>query len=210
MRAKQIGLSILWLLVVLTYLGGILLPMATVKKFYFFENEFSLVNSMLLLAKTPSLQNTSLLIIIGLFTVIFPVAKLVTMALQIRHLCRNWQNKMTKVVETLGHFSMLDVFVIALMVILLKLRVLVDVQLHIGFYVFTVSIVASILLSFWIKQLRQSDAETIAPNAMQSSQSTQSVKPTQTAMQTDFNPPELSELSESSESSDPPDPSGNP
>lgn len=89
-----------------------------------------------------------------LFTIIFPLAKLITMGMQIHYYGKNWQNKMTKFIEAVGHFSMLDVFIIALMVLLLKLDLLVNVSVHEGFYYFTVSIVLSTLLSFVLKYQR--------------------------------------------------------
>lgn len=155
MKPIQYQLFALWALVVVSFVLGISLPIATVEKFIFFDNEFSLIGSMIELAGEPSGQNLFLLLIIGVFTFVFPIAKLVTMFLQIKNYGKNWQNKMTHLVETVGHFSMLDVFIIALMVLLLKLRVLVDVSLHSGFYWFTASIVLSILLSFVIKARRK-------------------------------------------------------
>ncbi len=157
MQPIQYGLFILWLSVLACFILGVSLPIATVEKFIFFENEFSLIHSMLELASNPSQQNIFLLLIIGIFTFIFPMAKFVTMFLQIKHYGKNWQNKMTRLVETIGHFSMLDVFIIALMVLLLKLRVLVDVIIHSGFYWFSASIILSIVLSFTIKKLRYSE-----------------------------------------------------
>lgn len=155
MKAIQYLLLVIWLLVVVTFVAGISLPIATVKKFWLIQNEFSLLGSMAELAANFTGQNIFLLLIIVLFTLVFPIAKLVTMLLQIKNYEQNWQNRMTRLVESVGHFSMLDVFVIALMVLLLKLRVLVDVEIHAGFYWFTTAIVLSILLSYGIKYLRQ-------------------------------------------------------
>ncbi|PIE42188.1 MAG: hypothetical protein CSA47_01695 [Gammaproteobacteria bacterium] len=159
MRPIQYFLFSLWAAVVVGFVLGVTLPIATVEKFVFFENQFSLLSSLIELASEPNGQNILLLVIITVFTFIFPIAKLATMFLQIRHYGENWQNRMTRFVETLGHFSMLDVFVIALMVLLLKLRILVDVIIHEGFYWFTASIVISILLSFTIKYLRKKDEQ---------------------------------------------------
>lgn len=157
MKSIQYPLFAVWLAVVISFVLGVTLPIATVEKFIFFDNEFSLISSIIELASEPSGQNLFLLLIIGVFTFVFPIAKLTTMFLQIKNYGKNWQNKMTRFVETVGHFSMLDVFIIALMVLLLKLRVLVDVSIHAGFYWFTASIVLSILLSFGIKYLRQNN-----------------------------------------------------
>lgn len=155
MKPIQYALFAVWLFVLASFILGVTLPIATVEKFIFFDNQFSLVGSIIELAGEPSGQNVFLLLVIVLFTFIFPLAKLATMFLQIKHYGKNWQNKMTRLVETVGHFSMLDVFVIALMVLLLKLRVLVDVFLHAGFYWFCASIILSLLLSFTIKYFRE-------------------------------------------------------
>lgn len=157
MKRVQGILFTAWLLVLLSFILGVTLPIATVEKFVFFDNRFSLLGSVVDLATQPSGQNLFLLMIIALFTFVFPVAKIATMFLQIKHCGNNWQNRMTRFIEAVGHFSMLDVFVIALMVLLLKLRVLVDVSIHAGFYWFTASIVLSIALSYGIQQLRQQE-----------------------------------------------------
>lgn len=155
MKKVQALLLAFWLFICISYVLGVSLTIANVEKFIFFDNAFSLVSSVGELAREPTGQNIFLLIIIVLFTFIFPIAKLITMLLQIINHGKNWQNRMTRFVEAVGHFSMLDVFIIALMVLLLKLRVLVDVQIHSGFYWFSAAIVGSILLSFTIKYLRQ-------------------------------------------------------
>lgn len=158
MNNRQWSLFGVWALVVASFVLGVTLPIATVEKFVFFDNQFSLVASIVELSSKPSGQNFFLLIIIVVFTFIFPIAKMTTMFLQIKNVGRNWQNRMTRFVEAIGHFSMLDVFIIALMVLLLKLRVLVDVTIHSGFYWFTASIVLSIALSYGIKRLRKQEA----------------------------------------------------
>lgn len=154
MQRIQYLLFSIWSLTVIGFVLGISLPIANVEKFMLFDNEFSLISSVIQLGSEPSGQNIVLLVIIVLFTFIFPIAKLTTMFLQIKHYDKNWQNKMTRFIEAVGHFSMLDVFIIALMVLLLKLRVLVDVTIHSGFYCFTASIILSIALNYSIKQLR--------------------------------------------------------
>lgn len=162
MKRMRIWLLGIWLIVVISFILGISLPIATVEKFWLIKNEFSLLMSLKELAAEPNAQNILLLIIIAVFTFVFPIAKFATMLLQIKYYGQNWQNKMTYFVETLGHFSMVDVFVIALMVLLLKLRVLINVSIHAGFYWFSASIVLSIVLSFAIKKLRQNDPHQVS------------------------------------------------
>lgn len=155
MTKKQFALFALWGLSTVLFLFGISLPIATVEKFYFFDNEFSLIGSLITLAEEASLDSVLLLAVIFLFTFVFPIAKLVTLFLQILNLHRKWENRATKIVETIGHFSMVDVFVIALMVLMLKLDLLVKVYIHAGFYAFTASILLTIGLSMYLKKHRQ-------------------------------------------------------
>ncbi|MGY0399810.1 MAG: paraquat-inducible protein A [Ostreibacterium sp.] len=161
MKRIQYLLYIVWLVVVVSFTLGITQPIATVEKFIFFENKFSLVGSIVKLANNYSGQNMMILVIIVIFTFIFPIAKFCTMFLQIKNHNTNWQNKLTRLIEAIGHFSMLDVFIIALMVLLLKLRILVNLSIHAGFYWFTLSIVLSVALSFGIKQLRKNNEKII-------------------------------------------------
>lgn len=157
MSGTQIKLFLLWAVVVISFIVGILLPIATVEKLWVLKNTFSLFGSLIQLAASPS--NWVVFLVIFCFTILFPIAKIATMFLQIKNKERNWQNKATRLLETIGHFSMVDVFVIALMVLLLKLKVLVEVKIEVGFYVFTASIVLSIVLSFVIKTLRKKQFE---------------------------------------------------
>jgi|GEM_PF-6600435 len=150
----QIVLFIIWLAVVVSFLLGISLPMASVERFIVIKHHFSLVSALGDLARHPSGQNITLLLIVVVFTLIFPMAKLATMFLQIRYYGRNWHNRMTDIIETLGHFSMLEVFIMALMVLLLKLRMLVEVRLQAGFYWFALSMVLTIGLALVLKKLR--------------------------------------------------------
>ncbi len=155
MDKTQAKLYLLWFLVVASFIAGILLPIATVEKFLISRNTFSLIGSLVELFG--NLDNLLIFLIILLFTILFPLAKIITMFMQIKNQGKNWQNRATKILETIGHFSMVDVFVIALMVLLLKLRVLVNVEVEVGFYLFTLSIVLSIILSFTLKALREKE-----------------------------------------------------
>ena len=155
MQRTQIVLLVVWFFVIVSFILGITLPIATIEKFIFFDNQFSLLGSIIELAKEPNRQNIFLLTIIVCFTLLFPIAKLLTMFLQIKNHGKNWQNCITRLIESVGHLSMLEVFVIALMVLLLKLGMFVDVYVHQGFYWFSISILMSILLSYGIKFFRR-------------------------------------------------------
>ncbi|MEE9447898.1 MAG: paraquat-inducible protein A, partial [Arenicellales bacterium] len=49
-------------------------------------------------------------------------------------------------IQKLGKWSMLDVFVVAVLVVAVKLRAIAEVQMHYGLYAFAVSV----LLTMWL------------------------------------------------------------
>ena len=62
-------------------------------------------------------------------------------------------DKSLTLIETLGKWSMLDVFVVALLLVSLKLGALAKVEVHYGLYFFTASVILTMALSFWIYHL---------------------------------------------------------
>jgi len=48
-------------------------------------------------------------------------------------------------VEAVGRWSMLDVFVIAILVVVIKLSLISDVEIHAGLYVFIAAVVLSMI-----------------------------------------------------------------
>ena len=64
-------------------------------------------------------------------------------------------DKTLHVIETLGKWSMLDVFVVALLLVSVKLGVLAKVEVHYGLYVFATSVLLTMGLSFWIYDLAE-------------------------------------------------------
>ncbi|MBV7434282.1 paraquat-inducible protein A [Cardiobacteriaceae bacterium TAE3-ERU3] len=145
---------ILMLLVIfsglLTLGAGLIIPMMTVKKLILVQNTFSVLSGIgaLLADKTFGLG-----VILLAFSVLFPIAKLLGMAAyifyypSIPNALVHWQKWLGK----LAKFSMLDVFVVALMLMILKLGVLVEVEIHAGIYWFTVSVVISMIAGILIE-----------------------------------------------------------
>ncbi len=56
-------------------------------------------------------------------------------------------------IEALGRWSMLDVFVVALLVVTTKLGILADVEVHAGIYFFAASVLASMAASLLMNRL---------------------------------------------------------
>ncbi len=120
-------------------LAGIGLPMISIEKFFVFENEVSLWSGTWGLL---SEGEYFLGLILLTFSIAFPVAKnLLLMALLLRlpwaqkHADRLWH-----VLAVFGRWSMLDVFIVAVLVCSVKLGMLAHAELLSGIYFFTASV----------------------------------------------------------------------
>ena len=128
---------------------GLQAPILTLEKFYFFSNTVSLLSALQQLAQE---AEWGLFALIGAFSVLFPILKLVMLLLiwnldpaqgerHRRHL--RW-------LSAYGKWSMLDVFVVALLVVSVKLGSLAQARVEIGIYAFAASVIMTMLLSAWI------------------------------------------------------------
>ena len=128
---------------------GLRTPLLTVEQFYFFRNTVSLWSG---LQQLRAEGEWGLFVLIGAFSVVFPVVKILLLALvwnfgregsraHARHL--HW-------LAEYGRWSMLDVFVVALIVVTVKLGVLAQARVEPGIYWFSASVVLTMLLAHWI------------------------------------------------------------
>lgn len=128
---------------------GLQAPILTLEKFYFFTNTVSLLSALQLLAQE---AEWGLFALIGTFSVAFPILKLLMLLLiwnfepaqgerHRRHL--HWLSEY-------GRWSMLDVFVVALLVVSVKLGMMAEARVEFGIYAFAASVILTMLLSAWI------------------------------------------------------------
>ena len=82
------------------------------------------------------------------FSVVFPLLKLgLALYLWFRVDARGPDlARSLRHIERLGRWSMLDVFIVALLVVAIQTRFIDDVQVHAGIYFFTAAIIISILV----------------------------------------------------------------
>lgn len=147
------GVNALLALALLLLFWGVWAPLLTLQKFFIFNNSVSLLSALGQLWR----QGEWLLFgLIGGFSVMLPLAKLVILATvwnldgddtarHRRHL--EW-------LETYGKWSMLDVFVVALLVVSVKLGALAEVRVEYGIYPFAASVLLTMGLSRWIARFR--------------------------------------------------------
>jgi paraquat-inducible protein A len=152
--AQGIIINILLLCSLVALVVGVIAPLLTLQKLYFIENTISLISTIQTLYND---NDWLLFIVITLFSVCIPVIKIVSLILitNVDFKPGSFLDKTLTVIETLGKWSMLDVFVVALLLVSVKLGALAKVEVHYGLYVFASSVILTMGLSFWIYHLAQ-------------------------------------------------------
>lgn len=147
LRGVAVNLLLIAALTLLVY--GLLAPILTLEKFYFFSNTVSLYSALWTLAAE---AEWGLFALVGVFSVLFPVLKILLLFLI-------WNFDMSQGaahrrrlawLATYGKWSMLDVFVVALLVVSVKLGALAEARVEAGIYAFAASVILTMLLSAWI------------------------------------------------------------
>lgn len=139
-------------------LYGLQAPILTLEKFYFFTNTVSLLSALQQLWRE---AEWGLFALIGAFSVVFPMLKLLMLLLiwnfdpaqgerHRRHLY--WLTEY-------GKWSMLDVFVVALLVVSVKLGAMAEAHVEVGIYAFAASVILTMLLSAWIGRHAETNGE---------------------------------------------------
>lgn len=131
---------------------GIFFPFFHVTKLWVFDDSVSVVGGIITLFQE---GEYFLFAVLTLFTLIFPCIKLGLLTViwierdhnitRVRRL-HHW-------VESWGRWSMLDVFVVAILVVTMKAAALAKIQIGLGLYLFTVSVVATQFTSGWVANL---------------------------------------------------------
>ena len=122
--------------------AGAVTPLLTTERFYFFSNTFSLASGIRRLAAN---QQILLAVVLVLFSVCVPVLKGIVIWLAASG--RASSRPLLILADRFGKWSMLEVFVAALLITALKLGPAVDATLHYGAYLLASSVLLSGLAS---------------------------------------------------------------
>lgn len=130
-------------------LVGLTWPVLSLEKFYFFENTVSLWSALLQLIAE---REWGLVAILGLFSVVFPIFKLVWLfALwNLESASSTAHRRHLYWLAVFARWSMLDVFVVALLVVSVKLGALAEARVEAGIYAFAASVLLTMALSTWV------------------------------------------------------------
>jgi paraquat-inducible protein A len=140
---------VLMLLLALTFFWcGVFRPFTSVTKLWLFENQISVFQGLVILWKSSELF---LFLILFVFTVIFPFVKISAMLVLWLYSPLEYQQARTlfQFVANLGKWSMLDVFVVAILVLTVKSGGVASIQVQDGFFLFFLSVMLTQVASVW-------------------------------------------------------------
>ena len=138
-RHEKLLVNLLLGLLAVVFAIGIWAPILTLKKLLIVQNTFSILSGVTQLARDGQYGLFSLL---TAFTLVLP-------CLKIGVLFAAWNSRPKQAhflawLSTLGKWSMLDVFVVAMLIASVKLGALATIEVHYGLYVFAAAVVLMI------------------------------------------------------------------
>jgi paraquat-inducible protein A len=130
------------------YLAGLFRPFTEVTKLWIFDSEVSVINGLVSLWEA---NEYFLFMILGVFTVAFPAVKMLALLAiwLVPALTRDSAQGMFRFVSHLGKWSMLDVFVVAILVILMRSGGIAQIEIRDGVMLFTVSVLLTQISAVW-------------------------------------------------------------
>ncbi|MGH1461092.1 MAG: paraquat-inducible protein A [Neptuniibacter sp.] len=125
---------------------GLVSPMMTMSKFYFFESSFSVIGGVAQLFQE---GKWLIAIIVALFSIIIPLIKLTFLLMLTKKSAEtsNNQKHYLKLMHEYGRWAMLDVLVVAVLIVTVKLGAVASVEIHWGLYVFAAAVVLIMFLT---------------------------------------------------------------
>ena len=140
------------------FVAGIFRPFTAVTKVWLFEDRVSVYDGLITFAKSHEFFLFAILLV---FTVIFPFVKILSLlTLWLKGgLTRERTVQLYTFVSHLGKWSMLDVFVMAILVLLLKSGSVATIKIQDGFVLFFLSVMLTNSASLWIGVLAHSALE---------------------------------------------------
>jgi paraquat-inducible protein A len=130
------------------FIAGIFFPFTSVTKLWLFQNQVSVYQGLIVLWHAGEIF---LFLILFVFTVCFPFVKInamLTLWLYPSLESKNAQ-RLYHFVSQLGKWSMLDVFVMAILVLTVKSSGVANIQVGTGFFLFFISVMLTLFASLW-------------------------------------------------------------
>ncbi len=156
---KRVDIFIYLILLLGLLITAQCLPVLSIKKFVFWKSQYSIWSGTIGLFRD---QHYGLGAILLVFSIIFPFGKICALlTLWCGKFSENQRLRVFKWLEILGRWSMLDVFVVAMIVVIAKTGGALKASPKIGIYLFAVAVLLSLVLTVHIRQL----ARRVSPKA---------------------------------------------
>ena len=137
-----------WLLVFasLLLIAGFVTPIMTITEFVFMSHSFSILSGIWQLWQQ---QHYFLFVVIGLFSVILPIAKVLLLFRMLHPDAEHpeYRRKLLHLMHDYGRWAMLDVMVVAMLIVSVKLGAIASIQVHVGLYVFGSAVLLIMLIT---------------------------------------------------------------
>ena len=147
-RGERMPIVLMLLLSLALFLAGLFRPFTQVTKLWFFDNDVSVYQALITLFKEREIFLFGILV---LFTVIFPFVKITALlvlwlkpGIELRQMAL-----VHRFVAHMGKWSMLDVFVVAILVVLIRAGGLAAIKAQDGLLLFCASVVLTQIASEW-------------------------------------------------------------
>lgn len=135
---------------------GLLSPIITLEKFVVIENTFSVLSGVIQLLNE---GQWFLFLVISAFSIVLPVLKLGVLYLLVGSRVPG-QRRLHRYLHWMhlyGKWSMLDVFVVAILVVAVKLGAIANVEMRYGLYAFAASVLITMYVTARVVILTSSD-----------------------------------------------------
>jgi len=145
-KNKKNIVSLLLIIALTAFVFACISPLFTLSKFFIFNNTVSLLSA---LSGLWDENYYALFLVLFLFSVLFPLIKLVLMFyLHVTtKISQRNHKKLISFLELVGKWSMLDVFVVAILLVTIKLGPMANVTVHYGLYLFAGAIILMMFIS---------------------------------------------------------------
>ena len=130
---------------------GLSVPVMTMKELVFWQHTFSVVTGIQALWTE---NNRVLAGIIFLFSIVFPLVKLFALlVIWFRPFSDPVRDRLLRAVSQIGKWSMLDVFVVAVTIVITKLSSVMKAEPQFGLYLFGGSVMIAMIVTMRVEQL---------------------------------------------------------
>ena len=139
-------IQLLLVVTLLLFVAGIFLPILTITKLLVVSNEVSILTGLYQLIEE---QQYFIFVVIFSFSIVLPILKLYYLFLLSATKAVEDQaySKYLHLMHRYGRWSMLDVFVIAILIMTVKLGALASVQIEPGMYYFTAAVILLMIIT---------------------------------------------------------------